>query len=167
MEALIGSVFKDTRYTCVRMLEANDGPFYYESSPRRRDITEGRKGTRLRLIVNVANASPIGTACAPLENAVVDVWHADADGMYSNFGSDVQNVDTRGDLSKPMTVERKGDVLVAEATIGIATMGSMGTKTLFRRGGAQATRCAVCAPSSATRSRGASRSCRPRCPPFT
>ena len=36
------------------------------------------------------------------------------------------------DMSKPLTVERKGDVLVAEATIGIATIGNMGTRTLFR-----------------------------------
>ena len=35
-------------------------------------------------------------------------------------------------LSKPMPVERKGDVLVAEATIGVATIGNMGTRTLFR-----------------------------------
>lgn len=31
-----------------------------------------------------------------------------------------------------MTVERKGDLLVAQATIGLVTIGTMGTKTLFR-----------------------------------
>ena len=236
MEAVIGSAFRDPRYTCVRTPEVMDGPFYFQSSPRRRDITEGRKGAKLRLIINVAIASPLGGTCSPLENSVVDVWQADADGMYSNVGGDVQNVNTRGamfmrghqvagrdgrvefdtvvpgwelvtappplniavrathihvkvfndqkvittqlyfadefldqlykegdpyrthrqltvptlkgrmvdrirngddpvfnmDKSKPLTVERKGDVLVAEATIGVATIGNMGTKSLFR-----------------------------------
>ncbi|MEP7312985.1 MAG: hypothetical protein ABI859_10405, partial [Pseudomonadota bacterium] len=236
MEAVLGSAFRDPRYTCVRTPETMDGPFYFESSPRRRDITEGRKGARLKLIINVAIATPLGGACSPLENSVVDVWHADADGMYSNVGGDMQNVNTRGatflrghqvagldgrvefdtvvpgwelvkapppinvgvrathihvkvfndhkvattqlyfadefleqlykevdpyrahrqmtvpelkgrmvdrirngddpvfnmDMSKPLAVERKGDVLVAEATIGVATIGNMGTKTLFR-----------------------------------
>jgi protocatechuate 3,4-dioxygenase beta subunit len=236
MDALTASMFKDTRYTCVRTLEADDGPFYYESSPLRRDISEGRKGVKLKLIVNVANATPISTACAPLADAVVDVWHADAEGMYSNVGGDVQTVNTLGakfmrghqvtgrdgrvefdtvvpgwelvtappplnlivrathihvqvfhdhkiataqvyfpdelldqlykeadpyrmhrqmtvpglkgrmidrvrnggdpmftsDNTKPLNVVRKGDGLVAEATIGIAAIGTLGTKTLFR-----------------------------------
>jgi protocatechuate 3,4-dioxygenase beta subunit len=236
MNALIGSMFKDAHYTCVRTTESNDGPFYYESSLRRRDIAEGRKGVRLKLIVNVDNATIPGNACAPLADSVVDVWHADADGMYSNVGSDVQGMDTLGatfmrghqitgddgrvefdtvvpgwelvtappplniivrathihvkvfndhkiataqlyfpdplldqlyadtdpyrthrqmtvpelkghmvarirnvddqqfvgDKSVPMTVERKGDLLVAQATIGLVTIGTMGMKTLFR-----------------------------------
>ena len=83
------------KLTCVRTPESNDGPFYYTSSPARRDITEGRRGMRLRLGVTVANS--VGTAtCAPLAGAVVDVWHADADGMYSNVGGDMQTLDTTG-----------------------------------------------------------------------
>lgn len=35
------------------------------------------------------------------------------------------------EMSKPMTVERKGDVLVAKATIGVAPIGNMETRTLF------------------------------------
>ena len=80
--------------TCVRTPESDDGPFYYESSPARRDITEGRRGMRLRLGITVANATIQGSACAPLPDAVVDVWHTDADGLYSNVGADVQMVDT-------------------------------------------------------------------------
>lgn len=235
MDSLVLTMFKNPRHTCVRTPESNDGPFYYESSPLRRDITEGRKGARLKLIINVEATIP-GTVCAPLANSLVDVWHADADGMYSNVGNDIQNVDTRGgtfmrghqvagsdgrvefdtvvpgwelvtapppinmivrathihvkvfndhkvattqlyftdafldelyaeadpyranrqmtapalkgrkvdrirndedhifvgDNSTPMTVTRQGDVLVAEATIGLVTIGTMGTKTLFR-----------------------------------
>jgi protocatechuate 3,4-dioxygenase beta subunit len=81
--------------TCVRTPESTDGPFYYESSPARRNITEGRKGMRLRLGITVANAT-IAESCSPLPDAVVDVWHADADGLYSNVGGDLQRVDTVG-----------------------------------------------------------------------
>ena len=86
--------------TCIRTPESNDGPYYYTSSPARRNITEGRKGMRLRLGVTVANADAgagvAGSACTPLPGAVVDVWHCDADGMYSNVGGDLQNVNTVG-----------------------------------------------------------------------
>lgn len=82
--------------TCVRTPESGDGPFYYQSSPKRANITEGRKGMRLRLGITVANATIGGSACAPLADTVVDVWHADADGMYSNVGADLQNHDTVG-----------------------------------------------------------------------
>jgi protocatechuate 3,4-dioxygenase beta subunit len=84
------------RFTCVRTPESTDGPFYYESSPARRNITEGRKGMRLRLGITVANATIVGAACAPLPGSVVDVWHSDADGMYSNVGGDLQTLDTVG-----------------------------------------------------------------------
>lgn len=83
-------------YTCVRTLESNDGPFYYESSLRRGNITEGRKGVPLRLRIQVANALIPGNSCSPLPGAVVDVWQADADGMYSNVGGDIQNEATLG-----------------------------------------------------------------------
>jgi protocatechuate 3,4-dioxygenase beta subunit len=83
-------------FTCVRTPESDEGPFYYESSPARRDITDGRKGLRLRLGITVANATIAGRTCAPLPDTVVDVWHTDADSLYSNVGPDLQSVDTTG-----------------------------------------------------------------------
>jgi protocatechuate 3,4-dioxygenase beta subunit len=84
------------QFTCIRTPESNDGPFYYESSPRRRDVTEGRKGMKVRLGIRIANAAVPGNSCAPLAGAVVDIWHADADGIYSNVGGDLQTVPTLG-----------------------------------------------------------------------
>jgi protocatechuate 3,4-dioxygenase beta subunit len=83
-------------YTCVRTMESNEGPYYYESSQRRSNITEGRKGVPLRLRVLVANASQPGDTCSALTGAVVDVWQADADGQYSNVSTDFQHLDTVG-----------------------------------------------------------------------
>jgi len=84
------------RFTCIRTPESNDGPFYYRSSPRRRAIAEGRRGVPLKLRITVANALHPGDACPPLSDALVDVWHADADGMYSNVGADLQIENTVG-----------------------------------------------------------------------
>lgn len=96
LDDLLGQLFRSGQFTCVRTPEADDGPFYYESSLRRREIAEGRPGTKLKLKVTVANANKPTGGCSPLSGAVVDVWHADAEGMYSNVGRDVQNVDSRG-----------------------------------------------------------------------
>lgn len=42
---------------------------------------EGRPGIGLRLLVTVLDTS----TCSPLANAVVDLWHCDAQGIYSHF----------------------------------------------------------------------------------
>jgi protocatechuate 3,4-dioxygenase beta subunit len=81
--------------TCVRTEDAPEGPFYYESSALRRAIAEGHAGVPLRLGVNVSTLT-IPSGCSPLVGAIVDVWQADAEGMYSNVGSDVQVKDTVG-----------------------------------------------------------------------
>jgi protocatechuate 3,4-dioxygenase beta subunit len=84
------------QFTCVRTPESNDGPYYYTSSLRRPAIAEGRSGVPLKLRITVANALRPGDACPPLSDAVVDIWHADADGLYSNVGADLQAQDTIG-----------------------------------------------------------------------
>ena len=87
---------KGGRFTCVRTPESNDGPYYYQSSPLRRAIAEGRGGVPLKLRITVASALRPGDACPPLSDAVVDIWHADADGLYSNVGADLQTENTVG-----------------------------------------------------------------------
>lgn len=84
--------------TCVRTPEAAEGPFYYESSPQRRQIAEGHPGVRLRLGITITGLGGFGpgAGCPPLQGAIVDVWHTDATGLYSNVGGDLQNVDTTG-----------------------------------------------------------------------
>lgn len=84
------------QYTCLVTPQATEGPYYYLSSERRRDITEGRPGVPLRLGVRIADAASLVGGCAPLSGAVVDLWQADAEGMYSNVGTDLQTVDTIG-----------------------------------------------------------------------
>ena len=68
---------------CVLTPEMAEGPFYIANEKLRRDITEGKPGTPLRLELAVVDAS----TCRPLPRALVDVWHCDAGGVYSGFSS--------------------------------------------------------------------------------
>ncbi|SFB48433.1 Protocatechuate 3,4-dioxygenase beta subunit [Amycolatopsis marina] len=65
--------------SCVLTPEGTEGPYYVDTALERRDIREGRPGVPVELRVTVVNAS----SCAPLQDAVVDIWHADAHGVYS------------------------------------------------------------------------------------
>jgi protocatechuate 3,4-dioxygenase beta subunit len=62
--------------------EQTEGPYYIAGEKVRRDITEGRAGTPLLLRAFVVNAS----TCKAIKGAAVDIWHADAGGVYSGFG---------------------------------------------------------------------------------
>jgi protocatechuate 3,4-dioxygenase beta subunit len=64
-----------------------EGPYYLTGEPERRDVTEGKAGTPLRLQLTVADA----TRCLPISGAVVEIWHSDAQGVYSGFGEGAGN----------------------------------------------------------------------------
>ena len=68
--------------TCVLAPELTEGPYYIDGEKVRRNITEGRPGAPLALRLAVVDAS----TCKPINGAVVDIWHADAGGVYSGFG---------------------------------------------------------------------------------
>jgi protocatechuate 3,4-dioxygenase beta subunit len=69
--------------TCVLTPEQTEGPYYIAKELVRRNITEGRRGTPLSLRAFVVDAA----TCRPIKGAAVDVWHADAGGVYSGFGA--------------------------------------------------------------------------------
>src|SRR6266542_752629 len=68
--------------SCVLTPEQTEGPYYIAGEKVRRDITEGRAGLPLLLRAFVVNAS----TCKAIKGAAVDIWHADAGGVYSGFG---------------------------------------------------------------------------------
>ena len=67
--------------SCVLTAEAGEGPFYLDPKLLRSDITSGQPGAPLQLALQVVRAGD----CATLANARVDVWHADAVGLYSGY----------------------------------------------------------------------------------
>ncbi len=72
---------------CVLTPELTEGPFYIDGEKVRRNITDGRPGAALTLRLAVVDAS----TCRPIRGASVDVWHADAGGVYSGFGAGSDN----------------------------------------------------------------------------
>ncbi len=77
---------------CVLTPEETEGPFYTDLNLVRRDITDGKPGAPLELRIGVIDAE----TCAPIPDATVDIWHADAIGLYSAFTGqgDSEDVDT-------------------------------------------------------------------------
>jgi protocatechuate 3,4-dioxygenase beta subunit len=72
---------------CVLTPEQTEGPYYIPDERIRRNITDGRPGTPLLLRATVVDAS----TCRPIRRAAVDIWHADASGVYSGFGAGAGN----------------------------------------------------------------------------
>jgi protocatechuate 3,4-dioxygenase beta subunit len=70
--------------TCVLTPEMTQGPYYLDGDKLRRDIREGRPGTRLDLAAAVVDVS----TCKPIKSAAVDIWHCDAGGTYSGFAQE-------------------------------------------------------------------------------
>src|SRR5690606_8480 len=66
---------------CVLTPETTEGPYYFDPQLVRRDIAEGRDGVATLLRLQVVDAR-----CRPLPGARVDVWHCDAQGVYSSYG---------------------------------------------------------------------------------
>ncbi|GJE16806.1 intradiol ring-cleavage dioxygenase [Methylobacterium marchantiae] len=86
-----GSLDSDT---CILTPQSIEGPYYLDPHLVRSDITEGRSGVPLRLRLRVLDAG----ACTPIPGARVDVWHADAQGLYSGYQGqgDTRRISTLG-----------------------------------------------------------------------
>lgn len=84
---------------CVVRPAETEGPYFVDEKLNRSDIrsdpSDGsiKPGTPLELTFNVSQLAK--NSCAPLVGAVVDVWHCDADGVYSDV-RDPRFFDTRG-----------------------------------------------------------------------
>jgi len=63
-------------------IRQTEGPFYKPSSPQRSDLREpGLRGRPVEL-----SGSVLTRSCRPVAGALIDLWHADADGNYDNDG---------------------------------------------------------------------------------
>jgi protocatechuate 3,4-dioxygenase beta subunit len=85
------SEFRDV---CFLTPQSIEGPFYLDPRLVRAQIAEGRTGVPLRVDLRVID----GAACKPSERARVDIWHADAQGIYSGYQGqgDKQDISTAG-----------------------------------------------------------------------
>lgn len=67
--------------TCVLTPHTIAGSTWFDAHLVRSDIRDGKPGAPLAVAFRVEKAG----ACTPVPNAVVDLWHCDAQGMYSGF----------------------------------------------------------------------------------
>jgi len=64
--------------TCAIVASTTEGPCTTATNLARTDVSEGKPGLPVRLALKV-----VDTACAPIANAVVKIWHTDLTGSYS------------------------------------------------------------------------------------
>ena len=79
----------DVANTCVLAQEETQGPYWFDVDSIRSDIREGRPGPALALALRVHDLSScsVGGPVKPVPNAVVEIWHCDAGGVYSGFAT--------------------------------------------------------------------------------
>ncbi|MBS1814088.1 MAG: hypothetical protein JSS87_04365 [Acidobacteria bacterium] len=140
--------------TCVKGLSKTEGPYWVDgdtNTPQRSDIRSDTKGTIVQtgyqgvtLALSFAVYTYSANGCTPLQNARVDIWHASAQGKYSDISGEGTSDDNylRGyQLSD--------------------TTGLVSFTTIYPGGTADAPRTSTCASASTTQA-AISRSTAPR-----
>lgn len=64
---------------CTMLKDSVEGPFFFCTNPGAADIARGQPGAPLVIALRAVDAK----SCEPISNAVIDVWHCDAKGLYS------------------------------------------------------------------------------------
>ncbi|KAK7037779.1 hypothetical protein VNI00_010740 [Paramarasmius palmivorus] len=68
--------------TCILAPEVTEGPYYINNELVRQDLTEDQSGVPLVIDIGVMDV----TTCTPLDNVFVEIWAANATGVYSGYG---------------------------------------------------------------------------------
>lgn len=74
---------------CIATLAQTLGPCHTSDVPIRSDVTEGVTGLPTRISLRLVEAS----TCKPVEGADVEIWHADARGVYSGEAAAMCNAE--------------------------------------------------------------------------
>ncbi len=80
-----GSTNGNSAINCSVTPSETEGPFPTKVPTNfvRKNITDGRTGVPLTVNITIKNAN---ATCAALAGALVDIWHCDKDGYYSEYG---------------------------------------------------------------------------------
>ena len=68
--------------TCALTQAIEEGPYYLSSTPTRSNVTDGQAGKAITLKFMVLDKK-----CKAIKNARVDIWYANAQGVYSGVAS--------------------------------------------------------------------------------
>jgi protocatechuate 3,4-dioxygenase beta subunit len=88
-----GGTTTSTNATCAVTPTETIGPYPSRTDMFRGDIRENRGGTPLTLTVKVVN---VNRGCSAVVGADVEIWHVDAAGDYSQYGSQTAATFLRG-----------------------------------------------------------------------
>lgn len=78
---------------CILSPEETLGPYFIDVGLARSDIREDRTGVELRLALQLVDVD----GCTPIRDAVVNIWHCDAVGVYSGFPNQPGGIDATGE----------------------------------------------------------------------
>ena len=78
----VAPTFAATTKACNTTQSIEEGPYYLANSPVRSDVTDGQQGKAITL-----NFKIVDTACKPVKGARIDIWYANAQGVYSGVAS--------------------------------------------------------------------------------
>jgi protocatechuate 3,4-dioxygenase beta subunit len=98
------STTSGTSAACAVTPTETVGPYPSRADIVRSDVREDRAGTPLTLNLKVANSA---ANCAPVSGASVEIWHCDAAGDYSEYGTQTTATWLRG----VQTTNASGDVV--------------------------------------------------------
>jgi protocatechuate 3,4-dioxygenase beta subunit len=87
---------------CTMLKNAIEGPFFFCTNPGISDIARGIPGAPLTIALRAIDAA----TCQPLRDAVIDVWHCDAKGLYSGHNLAVDEAIKGGSHTPPVNGER-------------------------------------------------------------
>src|SRR5687768_15159292 len=107
--------------SCVVTPQQTEGPYFVDERPNRSDVrtdpSDGsiKEGLPLALEIRVfavgaAVGADRGTDCKPIAGAVVDIWHCDAQGIYSDVMDDNFNTIGKKFLRGYQVTDKNGSV---------------------------------------------------------
>jgi len=79
--ARVARALPDGHPACRLSAEQTEGPYYLDRALLRQDITEGKPGLPLMLRFEILDSR----TCRPLSGTALEIWHCDAQGLYSGF----------------------------------------------------------------------------------
>ena len=87
---------------CTMLKDSVEGPFYFCTNPGSADIARGQPGVPLVIALRAVNAA----TCQPIADAVIDIWHSDAKGLYSGQNMAVDEAIKSANHAPPVNDDR-------------------------------------------------------------
>jgi protocatechuate 3,4-dioxygenase beta subunit len=138
---LVGPVTAQAAARCVALTpELTEGPYWVNTMLRRADVRANtttartlpgvvQPGVPLKLTINVLDA---GNGCKPLNGVAVDIWHANAHGVYSDETAQQAGGGTTGGDTSGQNFLRGYQITGKDSGLnGSAVAGQVGFKTIW------------------------------------